>query len=199
MQRPQHNFDHAAVERHRYSALGPFRPGFSLIEILVALSIIVLLVGFGVAAMSKFLAQSEVEKTRVLLQQLAGIEIEYRAQTNGRFPDDDPSNSTTTDVDNSIEWFIEQVEALPVTNEMAYKTLNTKFYTATDGAVPGTVVDSWGNPIEYLESSDGTGNFPPYAQPFFASAGPDGVFGDGKDLANPDPDAEDDMYSFDVP
>ncbi|MBB6431472.1 prepilin-type N-terminal cleavage/methylation domain-containing protein [Algisphaera agarilytica] len=190
------------------NTLASSRAGFSLIEILVVISIIALLLALGAVGMSKMREQAQVEKIRVLLQQLAGVETEYRAQTNGKFPDDDSSNSSTAGVNNSIEWFVEQVEAQPITQEMIEKTVNRAFYSPTDGGTPGTVVDAWGLEIEYRELSDGSATatsngtnaqFPPYAQPFFASAGPDGLWGDHSVLADPDDAAADNIYSFELP
>jgi prepilin-type N-terminal cleavage/methylation domain-containing protein len=167
------------------------RGGFTLAEVLIAISLIALLTGLILGGASYMKASSEVSRTRLLLQQLKNLDIEYRAQSGYIVSFTEAENEEGQ----SIETFVEAVMGFDDIRDMLY-AVGDAYLVEVD---PDTtrVVDAWGKPLQYraymkeeAEAYPGAGNLPRHGtskepQPFFASAGPDGEF-----------ETEDDIYSF---
>jgi prepilin-type N-terminal cleavage/methylation domain-containing protein len=168
---------------------------FTLVELLVTISIIALLAGlvtYGVTAMK---GTSEISRTKTLLQGLKAVDIEYRAQSGYIVPFD----GTADTAEESIEAFCDDVVAFDDPQEMLV-SLGEDYLRDTDSdAIPNQVIDAWGEPVQYraymqeqAPAFTGAGDLPARGtqlepQPYFASAGPDGVFG-----------TNDDIYSFNL-
>ncbi|MBU0754129.1 MAG: type II secretion system GspH family protein [Planctomycetes bacterium] len=160
-----------------YSSIGsprratPFQwnrdfPGFSLIEILVVITIIGLLIAISGGAYHKYLVQGERTKTRA---QIAELE-EYAADYNHRRGDYPPSSlshlhlTTTGDQDNEgIEAF---VQALYMPDYEGHRPDSTSDLINSDGdeadksktvfSKPDLLEfqDAWNQPLIYIRHSD---------------------------------------------
>ncbi|MEM8737361.1 MAG: prepilin-type N-terminal cleavage/methylation domain-containing protein [Planctomycetota bacterium] len=80
--------------KHHLFQSAPCRRGFSLIEILVVVSIVALLIGISFPVALRMLAQASVSNTRSTLNTLGSAAAEFRTQTGG-LPD---HRDTTTGV-----------------------------------------------------------------------------------------------------
>lgn len=149
---------------------------FSLIEILVTISIIGLLVGISVFAMAKVRDQAKRQATIAALQGCANALAEYKAQT-GLSP-----SAGTGDIDDLVTELLASNIA-DVRNIIAAIGTDT-----TDDGNPDTILDGWENTIHYVRMNDASGTYPRHRQAFFASPGPDKNFGDD----------EDNVYSFEL-
>ncbi len=178
----------------------PHRPrpkAFTLIEILVTISIIALLLGIGVAGMSALYGESDKSRTQVMLRQLQGVITEYSAQTRGTLPAHH----------NNIANVIGDIKANGgEATEMMLRSIDKQFWQGGqyNGAAGGNqrLNDAWGKEIEYVQAN-GTGDpainqQPKRPQPYFASAGPDGEWGTFSTTAVPDAAAKDNIFSFEM-
>jgi len=170
----------------------PRHNAFTLIEILVAISIITILLAIGIAAMSAMYGQADISKTQIALEQLEGARTEYIAFNRGNQP-----------AFGGIASVLSEIRANG--GDEAVKMLNSISNTILDDG-SNTPIDPWGNPIVFIGTngqSDGGGvtgqpQRPSSSLPYFASRGPDGEWGTfaGGDPTEPDDDAKDNLFSF---
>ncbi|MEM6458922.1 MAG: prepilin-type N-terminal cleavage/methylation domain-containing protein [Planctomycetota bacterium] len=200
------------------SPCGAGRPGFSLIELLVTISIIVLLVGISVPVALRMLGQADVPKARAMLNAMGAAAAEFRTETGG-VPDHTDSttgvvasNDNTTDT--TIGLFLSRAMQVESSNKMVRAAAGEKAIVVNPGLDSGSAVNSspdqwnfvdpWDNRIRYAASVSHNDAFreddylPPHPEAFFASAGPDGLWGTHNADGTPDADAEDNLYSFEV-
>lgn len=224
------------------------RHGFSLIEIMVVVSILAILMIISVAAFMN--RQGPVSATRITLAALKGAATEYEVQMgkpawSGRKP---PYNDTVAQnyaggtfvepahspgnaviggspagsddfTSFSIERFVHQLLNNPVGQKMV-ASLGKDALVDSDGNGFADVVDGWGVKIIYYNPEEdfaGTANaghaefLPASRTSYFASAGPDGKWGDYRQLVRKQKgdslttaqatlakEAEDNIYSFDL-
>lgn len=147
------------------------RCGFSLIEILVVITIIGLLIAISGGAYQKYIVQSEVASTRASIAELE----EYASDYNDRKGDYPPSSlkdlglaSSGDTANEGIESFVQALFAkgynghrpdstgdlINVDDDEANKN-NTEFKEAS----LLEFMDSWGNPIIYIRHTDYDKNF----------------------------------------
>ncbi len=235
------------------------RRGFSLMELLVVISIIALLVGISVPAAIKMLGRADVSKTRATLNALAAAIDEYKLKT-GAVPDhtdEDINNLVVSDEDEAndpekdttIGFFLSRgMQTGGSTEKMIRSGVargSLKFKRPGDTTFSSDVPDfaaassdpallqayldpenwqlhdAWDTPLRYAAkvSHDTSGGafrdddyLPAHPNPFFASAGPDGEWGDAQmlrrmldgdgSLSDDDledaKEAQDNIYSFDI-
>ena len=179
----------------------PSRRGFSLIEILVALSIIALLLGIGATVALKMTAEARREQTRAMMEGLLSANDEYKAVRQGT------SISHTGDFNgqtlSSTERFVASCLQIKTCEEIMMVALNSstsqsleRIYRNGGGSSYKSVYDRWGTELQYRQSNDQTGTGPanetgagvandklPLSRdPFFASAGPDKTWGTDDDI-----------------
>ncbi len=160
-------------------------------ELMIVIGIIVILVAMfaGVAGLSD---SGKRQKTKALLTKLAAIAQAYEAKTTREVdregPALDPGLPVTlgTDLDLYIGIFAEHVRRVPGPDQML-NSISLQNYDGgepdpqiTDDAGEPTIIDAWGNIIRYVPFNTGyaeTTELPDYSRPFFASAGPDGQWG----------------------
>ena len=150
-----------------------------MIEIMVAISVILILMAMAVIGY-RYLDRSASEKaTHVALSNAQAMISEYEA-ANGPGSINDITGANTTTV-------MTRLVAIPK-NKDAIANLPTKMVKA--GSNPPVLLDGWGNPIVYVPktglTSGGKTITHPEGRPFWASPGPDG------DINTPD----DNIYSF---
>ncbi|NBC11696.1 MAG: prepilin-type N-terminal cleavage/methylation domain-containing protein [Planctomycetes bacterium] len=176
----------------------PTSRAFTLIEILVAVALIVLLLGLGVAAISAMYGEADKSRTQVMLRQLQGVITEYGAHTKGSLPEPD----------NNIADVVDDIKSNGGdAAEMMLRSIDKRFwdggsYSGPTGAQ--AILDAWDNEIEYVEADGSNGdtgnNMPARPRPYFASAGADGEWGSYTDnnIDEPNPAAKDNLFSFEV-
>lgn len=175
--------------------------GFSLIEILVVISIIGLLLSIGTVVALKMTAEARREQTRAMLEGLLAANDEYKAVRQGQ------SISHTGPIANlsSTEQFIAACLTIQTCEEIMMAALNSsgsesldRIYRDGNTSANGrkSVYDRWGTEVEYRPVNDRTGAGPPNEKgdaiannllplsrdPFFASAGPDQQWGTDDDI-----------------
>ena len=222
------------------------RAAFTLIEILVTISIIVLLVGISIPVALKMLATAEASQTRTTLNGLEAAATEYNVVTGGTVPhfgkdafgndvdlsvgEPEPNTGGGTDV--TFGYFVLTAGQVPTAAQLISLAVKDNL-TAPDGKAVADLVeaigngritnanyanvqllDGWDNQIRYADAVSHNDSFdeddylPAHPTPFFASAGPDGLWGSViKDTNEPDPDVDEDddgvadsadnIYSFD--
>ena len=188
-----------AAQKRRFSRR---RRGFSLIEILVVLSIIALLLGIGVVVALRMTTEARREQTRAMMEGLLSANDEYKAVRQGS------SISHTGDFNgetlSSTERFIASCLQIKTCEEIMMNALNSSTSDSLDriyrnGGGSGnykSVYDRWGTELEYRQSNGQTGTgpanesgsavdndkLPRSRDPFFASAGPDKEWGTDDDI-----------------
>ena len=183
--------------------------GFTTVELMVVVGIIILLLGIGLVAGTRFVAEGKRVQTRSMMDGLLGANTEFQAQRqqgsvnhDGRFPID-WTKSDVSKYNNSIERFVyacSQVKAVEdqMTNAVvsAGKKSVERTYKDSDNDGVKEVYDPWGTLIEYRSFNNGEGKGPgtnvannllPLSKsPFFVSAGQDKKFGTEDDITTID-------------
>lgn len=214
------------------------RGGFTLVEILVVVAIIALLSALLLGGMEAINAKSEISKTQSMLQALAAVETEYRAQNQGN-PVVMRGTPTPEEEADSIKTFLHEVWDLPECQKMLHVYEQYLVYDdknndgKPDDDIPDAMLDAWDKPLQYRSASQGEqppfkkelnpdpddpdpqseygvlpkrGSYPlpgkpdipDVSRPFFASAGPDGDFGDTEGDSEKQEEAIDNIYSFNL-
>jgi prepilin peptidase dependent protein D len=170
--------------------------GFSVVELLVVLGIIIVLVGMGTAVISSFHNKGLITTTKQKMATLSAALSECRVG-QGTIPGRDTSGA------GSSANFVSYVSKYPKAKEQ----LSTLFGGQNPAnASSQAVYDAWGTAIEYFDcnlndgkkNADGTLIYvswvPERKDPFFASAGPDCEFGTTPGQGK----AIDNIFSYDV-
>ena len=180
-------------------------PAFTIIELLVVISIIGLVAAIGVAVSGAVLRGAEANRVRTLLGQIAGAMTEYREQVGrhvnlaigmNTYEDSDPYDPSE-DYE-SINLFVRAIEqnSRPAFEQL--QTVNERFIAGGNFEAPlqtmpiptdnqkrngESIIDSFDNPLRYYPGSDNGGmdqtanGLPLRKQPYIASAGKDGLWG----------------------
>lgn len=180
------------------------RPGFSLIELLVVISIIGLLAGIGAfalsgsrdatnrksmyAAMSKLLTAERAYSAKIAngIQVSINIPIDWSINkaTNApqRSNDGTPASGSLMSESERFVWaLLSNPDAKAV-----FQGTSADFIKDVDGDGFLEIRDPWDNEVVYWPGGSGVpSGLPAHPNPFLASAGPDGVMGN-----------DDDVYSF---
>ena len=203
----------------------PRSAGFTLIEILVTISIIAILAAISIPVMTQLLQRGAEAQTKTLLKQLDSSVSEYEAQTRRKafvatsygYPD---AEGQAEDFSSFQELYDERLKDLEPALEMV-DTVNDQFRVVDPNTAELLwVQDSWDNPVRFFpgtlafeqNSADAPGQSDledkgmyRRKSPYFASAGPDGRWGKidpGSDQPLADDEdgdaAEDNLYSFEA-
>lgn len=180
--------------------------GFTLIEIIVVVAILMLLLGIGLAYGPGLLAPAERQQTVITLKNLQMINDEYAALTGSHY------QPTQNDPQLRIEEFVNAMLTSGdrnLKNLMASLDENILVNIEEDSSDPPEwrLRDAWGNDIFYrlagetTQGLSGSQQLPNKTFPYFASPGPDGQWGDVTAATNtPAYDKSiDNLYSFDRP
>lgn len=182
--------------------------GFSLVELLVTIAIIVLLISIGAVVATKLVAQARLTEARTMLEALKGVNEEYKALQGQTI-----NVSGTTPINwalvagsgkmSSVERFVYickqnatldtmLMSAIRNENEAVFKDR----FQDSDRNSFTDIRDRWFTQIEYRKSNNGKGSGPSTAvansklpisrNPFFASAGPDREWGTDDDITTED-------------
>ncbi len=188
------------------------RRGFSLIEVLVVVSIIVILVGLALAGINFAYQRSEESNTRALLGSLAGVEKEYRAQTGQYVHPVPPATMAQQDSVNGelnrtvtapLANFLDKVQDnSAVAGEMLRRIQPQLLTIDTTTNRITAIKDPWGTNIYYYRGDGNTNvtgrTLPKQPHPYFVSAGADADLGTVDANNNPIGKSADNLYSFEV-
>ena len=179
--------------------------GFTTIELMVVVGIIILLLGIGLVTGTRFITEGKKEQTLSMMNGLIGANTEFQAQRqqgsvnhDGKFPinwtDGKASKATS-----SIERFVYACS----TNKAVDQAMTNAVVSAGEKSMQRTfkdidndkineIYDPWGTLIEYRSINNGDGKGPgtnvannllPLSKDaFFVSAGPDKKFGTDDDI-----------------
>ncbi|MBI1370883.1 MAG: hypothetical protein GC162_19795 [Planctomycetes bacterium] len=185
------------------------RAAFSLVEILVVIVIIMILLGIGIAYGPGTIQPAEKNQTRTTLNALEGVNAEFERLTGS--PVDISGNSTTyvssappiggansaLTINNASTWesytilrFVSVIVSSGSSSAPAklLSSLSEKVYRVNSSPNWLEVDDAWGKRIVYVQTGVSYSGTPEAVMPkkpfsYFASAGPDGSFGDYRQLA----------------
>jgi len=176
--------------------------GFTIVELLVVVTIIIVLVSLGVAVTTNIQASTLVEETKQRIALLVGVHAEYKAQTGNYVNHTNPTDPSGVPLGNRFNITWDGRDGKPTTTAAGIE----KFYWAVRqvpecvsmlddlpaGAIGSTseatsagtgVLDAWGTAIQYAAGNPAQGaqvsrpSLPQYSKPFFLSFGPDTVSG----------------------
>lgn len=177
--------------------------GFTLVEMMVVVAVLVILFGIGIAIGPEIIDAGEEQLTIGTMRSLEGILEDYTSRVGapvnnvGDFPRDWSGTiyeitSAGEAEDKSIQQFYIATKAIPDIEQGTYASMPTTLFTEED-----EIIDGWQVPLIYCATTESTGNYfsflPTYDRPFFASAGADGLWGNGTDE-----DSEDNIYSYQI-
>lgn len=202
--------------------------GFTLVELLVVIGIVVVLAAIGIAGLMAIQTSARSKSTQGLLGQLQSVVTEYKVISGGS-ASAVPTQSGTVEEDFQILILDFKNTGKESSVSKLFKTINAsnlphgvdfdELVMPTSPDPYEHVVDAWGNPVAYFRAdgvgmggtgsgSGPTGNFlqPKHQTSYFASPGPDGLWGRWKiptgspagSKSEPDDDAADNLYSFDA-
>lgn len=181
---------------------------FSIIEIMVVVSIIGLLIAIGTAVSVRMSQQARVEQVRSMMEGLLGANEEFKAvrkqgaiNHTGGYPIDWTAgagpNYTSSERFAVACMQVKTAETMMMTaiNSGPSKSLDRIYRDANNNGIKA-IYDRWGTEIEYRAFNDGSGSGPgteaggniansdlPLSQsPFFVSAGPDKTFRTDDDI-----------------
>ncbi|MEM9346303.1 MAG: type II secretion system protein [Planctomycetota bacterium] len=169
------------------------RYGFSLIEILVVVSLIALILAIGTAVALRANAEQRRDQTRQMMEALLAANDEYKAVRKSTAI----SHTGPTAGLSSAEQFVAACLEIQTCETIMLAALNSSTSTALDRIYKdNSIFDRWGTELEYRQSNDQSGNgpanqagdtvannlLPRSRDPFFASAGPDKEWGTDDDI-----------------
>ncbi|MEO0477519.1 MAG: type II secretion system protein [Planctomycetota bacterium] len=164
--------------------------GFSLIEILVVISIITLIIGVGTAVALKMTAEARKEQTRAMMEGLISANTEHKAVRGAGI-------GVSASGGSSASQFVTACLQVKTCEEIMLAAMNSSTQQAFERTYKnGSIFDRWGTELEYRSSNNQTGNGPanqagvtvansalPLSRdPFFASAGPDKTWDTDDDI-----------------
>ncbi|MEX0886553.1 MAG: prepilin-type N-terminal cleavage/methylation domain-containing protein [Phycisphaeraceae bacterium] len=134
-------------------------------------------------------------------------EVDVYGLSVNDLPDPDSTDSNNPDLRYAIRWFVYQARQVPQV-EALLDAREAGVVRDAEGRVM-TLVDGWGNELEYRSRSasdpgdnESYEHLPPHHRPFFASAGPDEMWGIGGDREPNATEREhqqaDNFYSFEL-
>ena len=201
-------------------------PGFTLIELLVTMSIIAILAAISIPVMTAVLRAAEATRMQASLAGLRSAAEEYQAATGTSvdhtvvgFPSAPAVRVEDKDVagNNTIQLFVFEAGRVPAVASILVSTGRDQLKEVIPPAEPRVMADPsqianpahiqlldvYGNSIRYAAFVDKDDAFtdddylPGHPTPFFASPGPDGLWGSVNRSGEPNAEAEDNLYSFD--
>lgn len=184
-----------------FTKSNPKAEAFTLIELLIVITIIVILVsiGFGLAGVVQ--GTSKIELTKATLRNAKLIETELYNLTGQRFEGTTSPFMSTIAKTPKLRPYLNQFPEYVLKENEDYDVGQGRNYR---------LFDAWGTRIYYYDdgkSSNGNwrggvyGRLPRDHQYYFASSGPDGLFGDAKVRDSDSREfyqASDNLYSFTV-
>ena len=139
---------HSFTPRHR--------PGFSLIELLVVVSVIVILAGIVIGALIKVNENRDIAQTKVTLKNIRLKMEEYASDNNGIFPTGDDTSSAA--VYRVLSGDPSGRGDEPI-REVYWSELNNNRNPSLIGTVQGrrVILDGFGNTVRYQAALDENG------------------------------------------
>ncbi len=176
-----------------------FARGFTLVEVMTVVVIIVLLMGIGLAIGPDIIAMGEEKATLQTIRVLESINEEYRARTG-------QSISAA-----NMQDFVRQAMAVPELAAML-ATIKPDYLGGSVEENNLHVKDAWGSNLIYvtqaLVDNDSKDRYREHDSPYILSYGPDGSLGRysylrgdlryGRELRTASRQAADNIYSFEV-
>lgn len=169
-------------------------PGFTLIEMMVVVAIIVILLGIGLAVGPAVLNKGEEKRTQMILSNASALLEEYLNLTGqGAIPDDGPADAT-----DGVNYLFTKASAIKKMEPM-FGSFDKRALKESGNV--WSLVDGWENEI-HLKWADGkepsNGNLPDEGFAYFASKGLDGQWGNvDASVGTEDRDQEaDNIYSY---
>ncbi len=136
--------------------------GFSLIEILVAISVIILLVGIGFVGTSQFIRATKIKQVETMMQGLIGANEEFKAKRQQGNVNHGGNNPVRYPAGlNSSERFvyacrqIKDVEAQMLAAAISGEANERSAYQDRDNDGVEELYDVWGTPIVYRSWNNG--------------------------------------------
>lgn len=165
----------------------------------MAISVIALLISIGAVTAGRMLREARVEQNRAMMEGLLSANDEYKAVRQG------PNISHTGPVANlsSTEQFVNACLQIKTCEAIMLSALNSggpdafaRTFFDGNGNGQNSVYDRWGTEIEYRQQNNQMGvgpvneegvavsnaDLPRSRDPFFASAGPDQIWGNDDDI-----------------
>lgn len=133
------------------------RSGFSLIELLVVVAIIVILAGIVIGALIKVNKSRDIKQTRVTLKNIALKLEDYASEHNGIYPVGEDASSAI--LYNALSGDYSGQGQAP-TGPVYWKELNDQKNASLVGTLQGkkVILDSFGNSFRYRAALDKNGN-----------------------------------------